>query len=233
MSENPPAHLSDGHPPPKAVHHEIRNADNSAAYLIAKLRSAKERNPKLTLLDVGAGSGTISVSLAKHVPDGHVTGIDISADILSRAEAVADMAGVKNVDFCQGDVYNLPFPDATFDITHCHQVLTHLARPVDALREMIRVTKPGAIIAAREGDYETESVWPHSPILDKWHNFIAKIMKFAGGSSTAGRQLLPWALSAGVERSQIELSFSTWSYVIPSDRQTWGMCRCRSGHWNR
>ena len=211
-----------GVPPPQALHHELRNAENSAAFLLPKLQSMKESNPHLTLLDVGAGSGTITATLAKLIPDGRVTAIDLNPKILPRAHAVAEMAGLKNVEFQEGDVFKLPFADATFDVTFCHQVLTHISAPWDALGEMLRVTKPGGIVAAREGDYETESVWPESSGLVKFHKFVAESMKAGEGTSSAGRQLLPWALKTGVGRNQVTPSFSTWAYHSPSEKKIWG-----------
>ena len=220
--QQPTSSQNPDYPPPQAVHHELRTAENSAAYVLAKLQSMKESNPHLTLLDVGAGSGTISATFAKAIPDGHVTAVDVNPKILPRARAVAEMAGLKNIDFQQGDVYKLPFADGTFDIAFCHQMLTHLKAPWDALREMLRVTKPGGIVAAREGDYETECIWPESPGLSKFHKFTAETMSATGGTPTAGRQLLSWALKAGVERDQITLSYSPWSYDTPSDKRIWG-----------
>lgn len=210
------------YPAPQAVHHELRTAENSAGYVLATLRSMKEINPRLRLLDVGCGSGTISVTLAKVIPEGDVTGVDLKPEILPRAQAVADIAGVKNIKFIEGDAYKLPFEDSSFDITHCHQMLTHLKEPWNALREMLRVTKPGGIVAAREGDLETECVWPELSGLLKFHKFAADTMKAAGGSATGGRQLLSWALKAGVKRDHITVSYSTWSYDTPSDKNSWG-----------
>lgn len=206
------------HPPAQATLHEVRTAENSAAYLLPKFQSMKESNANLTLLDVGAGSGTISVSFAKLIPDGHVTGIDLNANILPRARAIAELAGVQNIDFQQGSVYKLPFDDDTFDITFCHQVLVHIGNPWDALQEMLRVTKRGGIVAAREGDYETECIWPELPGLAKFHKLMAGLMSAGGGTPIAGRQLVSWALKAGVERSQITLSYSLSSYHTPSER---------------
>jgi len=208
-----------GYPPAQATLHEVRTAENSAAHLLPKLQSMKESNPHLKLLDVGSGSGTISVSFAKLIPDGHVTGIDVNANILPRARAVAEMAGVKNIEFQEGSIYKLPFADETFDITFCHQVLIHIGTPWDALREMLRVTKRGGVIAAREGDYETECIWPELPGLIKFHKLMASAMSAGGGTPTTGRQLVSWALKIGVERSQITLSYSTQLYHTPSERK--------------
>lgn len=226
MEQERPTSEKPGHPPAQASLHEVRTAENSAAFLLPKLQSIKESNPHLKLLDVGAGSGTISVSFSKLIPDGHVFGVDVNANILPRAQAVAEEAGVQNIEFQQGSIYSLPFPDETFDVTFCHQVLIHIGNPWDALREMLRVTKRGGIVAAREGDYETECVWPEAPELFKFHKLMAGLMSAGGGTPTAGRQLVSWALKAGVERSQVTLSFSTTSYQTPSERTTLskGLC---------
>jgi ubiquinone/menaquinone biosynthesis C-methylase UbiE len=97
----------------------------------------KESNPHLTLLDVGAGSGTISATFAQAIPEGKVITTNVNNDILPRAQAVAKLAGVMNIKFQQADAYKLPFADGTFDITHRHQVLCHLKAPSDVLREML------------------------------------------------------------------------------------------------
>ena len=211
-----------GHPPAQSTIHELRTAENSAAFLLPKLQLMKGSNPNVKLLDVGAGSGTISVSFAKLLPNGHVTGIDVNDKILARARAVAETAGIENINFQQGSVFKLPFADETFDVTFCHQVLVHIGTPWDALREMLRVTKRGGIVAAREGDYETECVWPELPGLGKFHRLMASVMSAGGGTQTAGRQLLSWALKAGAEPSQVTLSYSPASYKTPLERENLG-----------
>ncbi|KAL9105313.1 MAG: hypothetical protein Q9227_009480 [Pyrenula ochraceoflavens] len=190
----------------------------------------KKINPNLTLLDVGAGPGTISIAFAELIPDGQVTATDLDEAILQRAKAVADVHGVANIEFQLADAYKLPFADNSFDITHCHQVLTHLGMPWEVLREMLRVTKHGGVVAARESDLKTQCFWPELPGLIKCHDVMLK--KPRGGSATAGRQLLTWALEAGAERRQITASYGAWCYSTTEDKKTWALAmteRVRGG----
>src|SRR6201997_940828 len=142
--------------------HRWRTAENSAGYLLPRLR------PDARVLDVGGGPGTITADLAARVPDGDVTAIDAAADVLAQARQEAERRGQRNVRFGTGDVYRLEFADGTFDVVHAHQVLQHLTDPVAALREMRRGCKPGGIGAARDGDYGGFFWFPEDPGLDEW-----------------------------------------------------------------
>jgi len=94
-----------------------------------------------------------------------VVGTDASADVV--AQAAADHSA-PNLSFEVGDAYALPYEDGGFDVVHAHQVLQHLERPVDALREFRRVVKPGGVVATRDVDYEGTIWWPRLPGLDEW-----------------------------------------------------------------
>src|SRR2546429_784536 len=142
--------------------HRWRTAENSAAYLLAHLR------PGMALLDVGCGPGTITVDLAARIAPGRVTAVEVSADALELARAEAERRGRSNIEFVVSDVHALDLPDDTFDVVHAHQVLQHVADPVAALREMRRVTRPGGIVAARDGDYAGFIWFPALPELDQW-----------------------------------------------------------------
>ena len=52
--------------------------------------------------------------------------------------------------FAAGDAIHLPLPDASFDVVTCQTVLMHLEKPLDALREMLRVLKPGGLLLCSE-----------------------------------------------------------------------------------
>ncbi|KAK3816507.1 MAG: S-adenosyl-L-methionine-dependent methyltransferase [Benniella sp.] len=95
---------------------------------------------------------------------GRVVGVDYTPEPLNDARAFAIQQGVTNIEFQVGDIHALNFPDNTFDIVHVHQGLQHVADPVQALREMGRVAKPGGIVAARET--AIGSMYPELPSLE-------------------------------------------------------------------
>lgn len=68
------------------------------------------------VLDVACGTGCASFALAENLPEGHVTGIDFSRGMLSRAMRKKEEAGIRNVTFAEMDMQAIDFPDAYFDI---------------------------------------------------------------------------------------------------------------------
>jgi len=189
--------------------HRWRTVENSAAYLLPRLR------PGLTLLDVGCGPGTITADLTQRLAPGNVLGIDAAADIVEAARR--DHPGAA---FATGSVYELAFADATWDIVHAHQVLQHLADPVAALREMRRVVRPDGIVAARDSDYAAFIWHPADERLERWLALYHEIGRANGGEPDAGRRLVSWARQAGFTR--IDASASAWCFATPEERAWWG-----------
>lgn len=66
-------------------------------------------------LDVGCGSGSVTIELAACAGDGHALGLDISNRMVEHARSQADAAGVGNVTFVRGDAQVHPFDDDQFD----------------------------------------------------------------------------------------------------------------------
>ena len=93
-----------------------------------------------TVLDAGAGTGSLAFALAPFVAE--VFAIDISDEYLEAGRRAAPA----NVRFAEGDVMALPFRYAQFDISCCHRVLHHVRRPELAVSELARVTRPGGRI---------------------------------------------------------------------------------------
>jgi SAM-dependent methyltransferase len=192
--------------------HVWRTAENSAAYLLPAL------GPGLDLLDVGCGPGTITQELAALVHPGRVVGIDASEDVIAQATRLQPAS--ENVRFVTADVYDLEFDDATFDVVHAHQVLQHLSDPVRGLRSMLRVTKPGGLVAVRDGDYAAFAWAPLDPLLDRWMELYHQVCRANGAEPDAGRFLLGWVQQAGFVDATA--TSSTWTFADPESRVWWG-----------
>jgi SAM-dependent methyltransferase len=208
-----------GHHESVLASHSWRTVDNSAAYLRPFLQ------PGTTVLDVGCGPGTITVDIAERVAPGAVVGVDASAEIIGKASALALAGRISNVKFVVGDGYSLDFADSSFAVVHAHQVLQHLARPIEALREWRRLVADGGIVAARDVDYSATIWYPQLPGLDRWLELYLQVHRSNGGEPNAGRRLLGWAHEAGFE--SVVASASVWCFATPEDRAWWG------GSWSR
>lgn len=215
MSEHHQAVYTHGHHESVLRSHRRRTAQDSAGYLLPQLR------PGLSLLDIGCGPGTITVDLATRVaPGGSVTAVELTDDALDLAREEARRRDVSNVSFVTSDVHALDFPDDTFDVVHAHQVLQHVADPVQALREMRRVCVPGGVVAVRDADYAGFVWFPRIPLLDRWLELYETAARANGGEPDAGRRLLSWAQQAGF--GDITPTAGMWCFATPETREWWG-----------
>ncbi|WP_248960590.1 methyltransferase domain-containing protein [Sphaerisporangium perillae] len=197
--------------------HAWRTAANSAAYLLPHLRSG------MSLLDVGCGPGTITADLAALVAPGPVTAIDTAEGIVAQAKETVAAQSLANVTCEVGDVYDLAYPERSFDVVHAHQMLQHVADPVGALAAMRAACKPGGVVAARDTDYATFTWYPEVPALAEWLELYHRLARANGGEPDAGRRLLSWARSAGF--TDVTATASVWCFATPDDRAWW------SGLW--
>jgi SAM-dependent methyltransferase len=112
------------------------------------------------VLDVGCGVGHWGMLLASVMPEhARVTGIDREPSWIERARARALARGLEGrFTYQQGQAERLPFPDDSFDLTTCQTVLIHLPDPTAAISEMMRVTKPGGLVAVAEPNNLTASL---------------------------------------------------------------------------
>jgi SAM-dependent methyltransferase len=104
------------------------------------------------MLDVGCGVGHWGALLANVMhEETRITGIDRDSTWIDLASARANASGRGGrSEYRVAEVQRLPFADDTFDFTTCQTVLIHVADPSEAIAEMIRVTKPGGLIAVAE-----------------------------------------------------------------------------------
>jgi SAM-dependent methyltransferase len=99
------------------------------------------------VLDLGSGAGTDSLVAALQVgPEGTVTGIDMTPEMLAKARAAAAEAGLANVSFVEGEAERLPFPDGSFDVVISNGVIDLIPDKDAVFAELHRVLEPGGRI---------------------------------------------------------------------------------------
>ena len=203
-----------GHAPATVRQHGLRTAEEAAAFLLPELR------PGMRLLDVGCGPGSITRGLAERVAPGPVVGLDLSRETLAAARDDAAVRGLENLRYEEGSVYELPFPDDSFDVAYAHQVLQHLREPGAALREMLRVVRPGGLVAVRDVDWGTAAYWPHDPWIDRFVEVHLKTWRRNGGEPLMGRRLR--ALFNADAVTDLQVTAAVWCYATRSETVEWG-----------
>ncbi len=151
------------------------------------------------VLEAGCGVGAQTVTLARNSPLALITSIDISASSVAKAQKTVEAAGFKNVTFHQGDIFNLPWPPASFDHVFLCFVLEHLPKPLEALRALKKVLKIGGTITVIEGDHGSAYFYPDSEDARRAIHCQVELQARAGGNAQIGRELYPLLSEAGFE----------------------------------
>jgi arsenite methyltransferase len=129
---------------------ELANVPEAAVQSFAGVAnpfSLGRLEPGERVLDLGSGAGTDSLVAAQMVgPEGRVTGIDMTPEMLQKAQGGADAMGAANVEFVEGEVESLPFPDSSFDVVISNGVIDLVPDKDAVFREIFRVLEPGGRI---------------------------------------------------------------------------------------
>ncbi|MFN2270783.1 MAG: class I SAM-dependent methyltransferase [Anaerolineae bacterium] len=154
-------------------------------YRQARLSRAKD------ILEVGCGTGVIAEGLAQLRPA--VVGLDIDPAMLNFARRREG-----RVVYVQGDAHALPFPDGAFDAVVCHYLLLWLAEPMQGVKEMARVAKPGgSVLACAEPDYGGRI--DHPPELTDLGQRQTEALRRQGADPEIGRRLGEIFAAAGLQ----------------------------------
>jgi len=174
-------------------------------------------SPKDSVLDIGCGPGVDTIALGKMYAHGRVCGVDRDTAMLKTA---ASGSPPPNVFHVAAAADALPFVDGTFDACRSERLLQHLSCPAVAVREALRVVRPGGKIVLVDTDHSTLSIdTNHDAIEWKFRTYYHQ--RLANG--TSGRRLFRLLKEAGATNVQVRSvpfilhSFSALRMVIEFD----------------
>lgn len=133
------------------------------------------------VLDVATGTGAVAERLVLRYRC-RVTGIDQSEDMLAAARERLEEGGLaQRVTLVRGEAESLPFDDASFDALTVTYLLRYVDDPAAVLRELVRVVRPGGIVASMEFGV------PHRALPRAAWRFYTGVLLPAGGMAIGGR----------------------------------------------
>jgi ubiquinone/menaquinone biosynthesis C-methylase UbiE len=159
--------------------------------------------PGSRVLECGCGTGAQTIHLAALNPAVQIVSMDISATSLGQARQRIAAAGYRNVEFLQGDIFDLPFRDEEFDHVFICFVLEHLGEPARALRAVSRLLGRNGSITVIEGDHGSWYSSPETSESKKAVQCLIDIQARLGGDALIGRRLYPLLVSAGFREVRV------------------------------
>lgn len=175
---------------------EAERLSDQAAILRALLHHDTVFPPGSRVLEAGCGTGGQTQVLLDGTPGIRLTCLDIDAGQLVLARARLGRRA-EAVDFRQGDLLDMPFPEASFDHAFVCFVLEHLPRPEAALAALRRMVRPGGTVMVIEGDHGSCRFHPETAAgLAVWEELVAAQRRL-GGDPMIGRRLHGLLAAAG------------------------------------
>jgi hypothetical protein len=154
--------------------------------------------PGMRVLDVGSGSGDVSFLVADLVGEnGHVLGVDRSAEAVQRARTRAIRRSYPNVSFVLGDPSAMPF-DQPFDAIVGRFVLMYQDDPVWSLREITNHLRADGVVVFQELDSSACRSCPTVPVFDEAARWLGEALRGSGARPELGLEMHSLFLDAGL-----------------------------------
>jgi len=159
--------------------------------------------PGWRCLDLGCGPGGIIDLLAARVgPTGRVVGLDADAVFLDHVRPRAH--GLANVELVLADAYHTGLPDGGFDLVHVRFVAGTAGEPEALLREAMRLTRPGGVVAFEEPDIATLKCYPPHPAWDRLTAVLEEAFTRVGADVRLAQRMYRLARHAGPDVPTLE-----------------------------
>lgn len=189
---------------------ERRIPSDKSAELAKVLESLIDFDQVYRVVEVGCGRGGLAIRLAGLVGGrGHVLGLDTSKEVLGLAAREARAARVSNVDFGVGDARSLRLRDGEVDLAVCSSLLCFVKEVDAVVREMLRITRGGGVVAIAEPAGEQRCHDPDSArftyLSDKLNGAFLRGWRRRGVDQHVGLRVPDLLLRHGVKEVAAEV----------------------------
>jgi ubiquinone/menaquinone biosynthesis C-methylase UbiE len=159
--------------------------------------------PGWRCLDLGCGPGGITELMSVYAgASGQVVGLDADDVFLEHARQRARERGLANIRYAKGDAYATQLPAASFDLVHTRFLASTAGHAEELLAEMIRLTRPGGIVAFQEPDMANLNCYPPHPAWDRLRQVLAQVFPSVGGPVRLAQEIYRMLLAAGLQDVQ-------------------------------
>ena len=153
--------------------------------------------PGFRFVEFGCGMGYVSRWAAAE--GARATGIDVNQEQVNACQALADAEGLANADFRVGNIYEPDFEPDSVDMAYCRWLMVHLTRPVDAMRAIYKILKPGGVMICEEAGVGQVYAEPRSEAYEEMRDIALKAGQARGVDYDGGRYAHLWAKDASFE----------------------------------
>ncbi|MHA1384640.1 MAG: class I SAM-dependent methyltransferase [Candidatus Helarchaeota archaeon] len=177
--------------------------------------------PGMQIMDFGCGPGFSTRDLARRSDPGLVLGIDLKESAINTAKKLSELEGIENTRFLKMNAAKVISPNNKFHLTFARNLFMHVPRPKNILKEMIRVTKPGGIIAVVSTDGFMSNIHPVKGEMKDLLG-ILKGIKFA--DITIGRELYSHFIKLGLEDIKVHIdSWVSCGVASSEEKEYWAL----------
>lgn len=155
-----------------------------------------------SVLDVGCGPGVILSATTAIDRKIRGTGLDLSAVRVQQAQE--RHRGNRRVQFFRGDVQQMPFESASFDVVYTRMLLQYVLDKERAVDEMVRVCKPGGAVLLQDLDGQLVWHYPEDALMQQTVRRVLTSLEQSGFDPFVGRKLFWLARNAGLDNVRVQ-----------------------------
>jgi SAM-dependent methyltransferase len=146
--------------------------------------------------------GVLHLLVERVGPAGRVVGLDREPRMVEYGRQLAERRGLQ-IDVIEADATATGLPDESFDLVHARTLLLNVSNPVEILAEMVRIAKPGGVVALQEPDAAAWGCDPPHPAFEILRAAIVDAYRDTGKDFNIGRRIARMLRGSGLSDVQV------------------------------